>query len=182
MIPEHAKKVFSWILFDTYQWEQELYDGTTTVFEKVKRIDGSCVVAEADGKICISRESQPSRWDFVCLLGGMIERGEDVDEWVRRELLEESGLVSDEWKFLCYHRPGIKVECERKMYLARNCRKVAQPVLDAGERIRLESVEFEEFIELMISWVLDEPFLCKWLLEQHYQDGSWDRIKKMFVG
>ena len=25
-IPENAKKVFSWKLFDVYQWEQELFD------------------------------------------------------------------------------------------------------------------------------------------------------------
>ena len=182
MIPDHAKKVFSWVLFDVYQWEQELFDGTTKTFEKVTRTGGSCVVAEINGKLLISKESQPSRGDFVCLPGGMIERWEKVDDGVKRELLEETGLESDNWIFLCYHKPGIKLECERKIYLVRDCKKVAEPVLDAGEKITPELVEFEEFVDMVISWTIDEPFLAKWLLEKHYRDGSWERVKKMMVG
>ena len=55
-------------------------------------------------------------------------------------------------------------------------------MLDAGEKITPELVEFEEFVDMVISWTIDEPFLAKWLLEKHYRDGSWERVKKMMVG
>ena len=35
-IPENAKRVFKGIIFDVYQWEQELYNGSKAVFEKLK--------------------------------------------------------------------------------------------------------------------------------------------------
>lgn len=35
-IPDHAKCVFKGVIFDVYQWEQKLYNGTTTTFEKLK--------------------------------------------------------------------------------------------------------------------------------------------------
>jgi len=38
-IPDHAKRVFKGVIFDVYQWEQEMYDGARTIFEKVKRTD-----------------------------------------------------------------------------------------------------------------------------------------------
>lgn len=38
-IPENAKLVFKGKIFDTYQWEQEMYDGSRVTFEKIKRPD-----------------------------------------------------------------------------------------------------------------------------------------------
>ena len=38
-IPPDAKRVFKGKIFEAYQWEQELYDGTKTIFEKLARDD-----------------------------------------------------------------------------------------------------------------------------------------------
>ena len=38
-IPANAKKVFHGVIFDVYQWEQEMFDGTKEIFEKLKRPD-----------------------------------------------------------------------------------------------------------------------------------------------
>ena len=43
-MPEHAKKVFSGVMFDVYQWEQEMYDGSTATFEKLTRPDTAQVI------------------------------------------------------------------------------------------------------------------------------------------
>ena len=36
-IPKNATKVFSGKTFDVYQWEQEMFDGSKKIFEKLKR-------------------------------------------------------------------------------------------------------------------------------------------------
>ncbi len=38
-MPANAKRVFKGVVFDTYQWEQDMYDGTKKTFEKLKRPD-----------------------------------------------------------------------------------------------------------------------------------------------
>ena len=59
-IPDNAKKVFGGVLFDVYQWEQELFDGTKTIFEKLKRPDTVVVFPVLDdGKILLTEQEQP---------------------------------------------------------------------------------------------------------------------------
>lgn len=36
-IPSHATKVFSGVIFDVYQWEQELFNGNIATFEALRR-------------------------------------------------------------------------------------------------------------------------------------------------
>ena len=35
-VPKQAKRVFKGVIFDVYQWEQEMFDGTKEIFEKLK--------------------------------------------------------------------------------------------------------------------------------------------------
>ena len=44
-IPEHAKRVFSGIMFDVRQREQEMFDGSTSIFEAATREHTVCVFA-----------------------------------------------------------------------------------------------------------------------------------------
>ncbi len=54
-IPEHAKKVFSGVIFDVYHWEQEMFDGSRATFEKVKRADTVGVYGVLDdGRILLT--------------------------------------------------------------------------------------------------------------------------------
>lgn len=48
-----------------------------------------CVVERSDGALLLVRHSYRRRWG---LLGGLLERGEDVADAARREALEEVGL------------------------------------------------------------------------------------------
>src|SRR3989338_5132089 len=87
-IPENAKKVFDGVLFDVYQWEQKLFDGTKTVFEKLKRPDTVVVFPVLDdGKIILTEQKQPGKELFIGATGGRIDDGEDILEAAKRELL-----------------------------------------------------------------------------------------------
>ena len=60
-IPPHAKRVFKGVIFEVYQWEQEMFDGSVETYEALKRADTAQVIATRRNKILIPLEEQPRR-------------------------------------------------------------------------------------------------------------------------
>lgn len=150
-IPPEAKRVFKGVIFDVYQWEQKMFDGSTATFERLKRPGTVEVIPVSGDKIVLAREQQPGTDEAYTFLGGRQEDGEEPLESAKRELLEESGLASDDWELFRTYEPVGKMDWTIYVYIARGCRKVADQHLDAGEKISLVEVGFEEFVEKTIS-------------------------------
>ena len=149
-IPKSAKKVFAGKLFDVYQWEQELFDGSITTFEKVRTMDiVSIIPVTTDGKIMICKQKQPGTEAFTGVFGGRIDAGETPLEAAKRELLEETGYTSDEFMLWDAVQLFTHFEFGIYLYIAKNCRKIAEPKLDKGEKIEVEYVNFEQFVALI---------------------------------
>jgi len=52
-----SKLVFKGVVFDVYQWEQKMFDGSYEIFEKLKRKDTAMVIPiKKDGKIIITKQ------------------------------------------------------------------------------------------------------------------------------
>jgi 8-oxo-dGTP pyrophosphatase MutT (NUDIX family) len=150
-LPSHAKKVFQGKIFSVFQWEQEMYDGTTAMFEMLKRPGTIQIIPTVGDKILLSHEEQPTKPKSFTFLGGRQETDEEPLVTAKRELLEEAGLESDDWELLkVYHNKG-KIEWDIYLFAARNCKKVAEPNLDAGEKIDVIEVTWEEFLEKVSS-------------------------------
>jgi ADP-ribose pyrophosphatase len=149
-IPDNAKLVFKGVIFDVYHWQQEMFDGSFATFEALKKRESVTVVAVCDGKILINQEEQPGRTPFVAVPGGMCEKGDDPLATAKRELLEETGYVSDDWQewFVSDPLNHAKIEWNNYFYIAKNCKKVADQKLDAGEKITSLLISFEEFLEM----------------------------------
>jgi 8-oxo-dGTP pyrophosphatase MutT (NUDIX family) len=148
-IPEHAQKVFSGIIFDVYQWKQEMYDGSFETFEKLKRVDTVGVIPiTPDGKILISQQEQPSIAPFWGTFGGRIDPGESPFEAAQRELLEESGYTSDQWQLWQAFQPLEKIEWSIYTFIAKNCQPIATSTPDVGEKITIKEVTFNEFLKI----------------------------------
>lgn len=146
-LPDNAKRVFKGVIFDVYQWEQEMFDGSTTIFEKVKRPPTVEIIATVGDKILIEEQDQPDRKNNVNLVSGRVE-SEDILSEAKRELLEETGYASDDWTLYFKHDNHGKVIHDVYYYIARNCKKISEPNLDAGEKIETKLITFEEFIRL----------------------------------
>jgi ADP-ribose pyrophosphatase len=148
-MPNTAKKVFEGKVFEIYQWEQVQFDGSIAVFEKAKRDDTVVVIASLpDKKLLLIEDEQPARGTVLTFPGGRIDAGESPFTAVKRELLEETGYVSDEWTLWKAYQPITKMDWATYIFVARNCNKISEISLDAGERITLMPVTFDELIAL----------------------------------
>ncbi|MEX2052550.1 MAG: NUDIX hydrolase [Candidatus Paceibacterota bacterium] len=150
-IPDYAKKVFDGVIFDVYQWEQEMFDGTKAVFEKLKRPDTVVVFPVLDnGKILLTEQEQPGKDPFIGATGGRVEEGEDILSAAKRELLEESGYEAEEFILWDAQHPTSKIDWVVYTFVAKGIRKVSEINPDAGEKIKLLPLTFEEFINIPV--------------------------------
>jgi ADP-ribose pyrophosphatase len=170
-IPDHAKQVFHGVIFDVYQWEQEMFDGTLETFEMVQRSTSVEAIAIRDNKIVIAHEEQPLKGTFYGLFGGKQELSETSLEACKRELREESGFISDDWELLYSYNSLPRTDFVNDMYVARNVVKVDSQNLDSGEKITILEVNFDEFMELIVKENFRiNPYFVINLLRMHYEN------------
>ena len=149
LIPERAERVFKGIIFDTYHWQQELYDGSSTTFEMLKRPDTVEVFAVKDGKLVIQEQEQPGLgffYDFPC--GRHDIESETELEAGKRELLEETGMRFKNWKLVHVYQPEVKIEWFVYTFVATDFVDQIEQKLDAGEKIKVTLKTLEETKEL----------------------------------
>lgn len=148
-IPSTAKKVFSGKLFDVWQWEQQLFNGKTKTFEKIQRPETVMIIPiTEDEKIVLTEQEQPGEGFFIGLIGGIVDKGEEVLDAAKRELLEESGYTAHD--FILWDAVQLinKIEWPVYTFIAKGLKKEKEMQLDGGERIKLKYVNFDEFIQI----------------------------------
>ena len=86
------------------------------------------------------------------LVAGTCEQGETAEQSARRELLEETGYVSEHWQYL-----GSTIDSSAKLtnymhlFLATNCRHVAGQHLDATEILTVEAVPLKKAVDMVMT-------------------------------
>ncbi len=179
MIPDNAKKVFSGVLFDVYQWPQKMFDGTTATFEMLKRADTAELLVIKDNKIMMQEQEQPNKPTFYCLPGGRIEVGEDPLEGAKRELLEESGFVSESWELYHSVKPLHKLEWHIFVYIVCDAQWSQDPHLDPGEKIKTFWVTLNELLDFVdsgkLAWI--EQDLRMELIRAKYHPPAKEELK-----
>ena len=117
--------------------------------------DASAIVALDEGGNLILKREYRYCYDreLLEIPAGAFEPGETDPLLVaKRELLEETGYVSDDWEYL-----GPTVESSAKLtnfmhiFLARNCRKVALQQLDATEELTVELVPLSKAVDMVMT-------------------------------
>ncbi len=146
-IPSHAKRVFKGVLFDVYQWEQKLFDGTTKTFEGLKRRPAVQIFAVTSEGLILLEEQQPGQKPYLSIPGGNVD-SDNILSCAKRELLEETGLVSDDWTLFRKVELGLSIEFDTYYYIARNCKKTEDQLLDkGGEKIHIKTLPLKKFLE-----------------------------------
>lgn len=147
-IPQNAKRVFHGEIFDVYQWQQTLFDGSVATFERLKRLDTVQVITVVGDTILVQQQEQPDMPSFFSLPGGRLDAGEEPLAAAKRELAEETGYVSDDWELWKTFQPQAKIDWNVYTYIARNCTQKQAQKLDAGERIVNTRVSFDAFLRI----------------------------------
>ena len=181
-IPKHAKKVFNGILFDVYQWEQKLFDKSTTTFEGVVHTPSVQVITiTKEGKLVLLEEIQPNREEpFMSLVGGKLDKGEDYETAARRELLEETGMKCSELEFYKIDREAGHITWNTKYYFAKGCFKVQKQQIDSGERIKVKLFDFDDFICEVAKPKFRNKGFSLMVLQMYYEKKLGEFKKKLF--
>lgn len=153
LIPDNAKCVFKGIIYDVYQWEQEMFDGSKNIFEMLKRPDTVTVIAVVDEKLLILTDEQPHRKAVLSPPGGRVDEGElSTLDAVKRELLEETGYALSNWKLVRVTKTHEKIEHFFYSYVAHGSYTKTQPNVDmGGEKINVHLMKFDEVRNLALS-------------------------------
>ncbi|MDZ7752359.1 MAG: NUDIX domain-containing protein [Gammaproteobacteria bacterium] len=182
-IPPHARRVFQGILFDVYQWEQELFDGSTTTFEAIHRLPSVQIIATTpeDG-IILLMEEQPFVGEFISVPGGRVERDHGPEETARRELLEELGMTAETWTpWRTTHRGGT-IQYQSHDFIARRCRRVRPPEQEPGERIQPFVVGLGQFLDLAADTRFRNKGLSDYLNHLRHTPGAVEKLRRELFG
>lgn len=145
LIPRDAQLVFKGQIFDVYQWEQEMFDGSKATFEMLKRPDTIKVIAIKDDKIVITDEEQPNDRAYYDIPGGRHdEEGETELEAAKRELLEETGMKFKNWRLIKIEQPHTKIDWLVYIFLATEFESQTDQKLDVGEKIDIKLLSLDE--------------------------------------
>ncbi len=126
---------------------------------------------EAGRYLCVRQFRQGIRAVTTEFPAGGIEKdaeghSEDILEAARRELLEETGYASDEWKHLLSipSHPTIS-DNYAHFFVARNCRKVADQSLDETEVLNILHYTAAQIEDLIARGDFQQPdHVAAWLL------------------
>lgn len=149
LIPQQAELKFKGELFDVYQWPQEMFDGSMATFEMLRREDTVEVVAIKDDKIVVTYQTQPCQDWFYAYPGGRHDNpAENELDAAKRELREEAGMIFRDWKLVDVKQPYSKMDWLVYTFVATGFESQGDLILDAGEKIKVLEVTFDELQEL----------------------------------
>lgn len=151
LIPDEAKLVFKGKHFDTYHWPQQLYDGSTTTFEMLKRRDTVQIIAVKDDKLVLIDEQQVRHAPNLHFPTGKVDPNEEWLSAAQREMREETGLQFKHWKLINVVQPNDQIEWFVATYLATECTAADKPELEGGEKSTVLDVDFADLKKQIVA-------------------------------
>ena len=153
-----------------------LPDGSTSSREYIKHPGAVAVLAMLDnGKLVMERQYRyaPQR-EFLELPAGKIDHGEDILLTAKRELLEETGYVAQEWLHLTTAWACIGYSDERLEYFLARGLTHAGRNLDEGEFLEVFELSLPDAIEWIRQGKINDSKSIVGLLwlEKHLNDWS----------
>jgi ADP-ribose pyrophosphatase len=150
--------VYDGKLLKVYRDAVRLPDGSAGAREYIRHPGAVAIVPLFDdGRVLLERQFRyPHRREFIEIPAGKLEPGEPHLETAKRELLEETGYVADEWRRLGVIHPAIAYTDEaidifvaRKLTLKARKLTLKTRKLDAGEFLETFSLPLAEAVQMV---------------------------------
>jgi ADP-ribose pyrophosphatase len=152
LIPDDAEAVFHGNIFDVYQWPQALFDGSSHVFEMLKRPDTVVAICIVDGQILVIDDEQPHFGSRQSFPGGRVDDSDDsIEAAAKREVAEETGYSFKQWRLIQVHQPHNKIEWFVYLFIAWDEAAHDEPHLDPGEKITTKRYDFADIRTLALN-------------------------------
>ncbi len=160
-----------------------MFDGSHHTFERLARQDSVLVIpVMADGRIVLTEQEQPNKPPFITFAGGRVDPGETALQCAKRELLEETGSVSEDVAEWFQITPADKLDWTIHTYIARGCKRVQEQELDPGEKITITYISFEQFLDLAANDKLREKDVTIKVLQAKLDQTKMTELKRLFFG
>ena len=181
--PDGARLVFKGTIFELWQWQQELFDGSFATFESLRRPDTVLVLPVCrNGNLLFVRELHPGKLPKLRTLSGRVETGETPEQTAQRELREEIGLAADEFRLWDAWQPVDKIDWAVYLFVAHNLTQVSKPRSDPGEIVSVHPIPTNGLFEDGLACTLDDPeFVCK-LFETKSSPRKKARVLSLLSG
>jgi ADP-ribose pyrophosphatase len=144
-------RVYDGALLKVQRDRVRLPDGSEGTREYIRHPGAVAIVPLFDdGTVLLERQFRyPHGREFIEVPAGKIDPGEPQLDTARRELLEETGYVAQEWTRLGVIHTAIAYTDEAiALFLARKLTQ-AERKLDQGEFLELLIVDFSEALEMI---------------------------------
>lgn len=129
----------------------EMPDGKPTTFDLL-HADGQefvgVIALTEDNKVVVAHEYYPGP-EMVMddVPGGFVDPGENPEEAMRREFLEETGFEAETWKYLGSYHKDKYMNATWHAFLATGCRRVREQKLETEEFIDVTLLSIDEFLD-----------------------------------
>ncbi len=156
--PLSTRTAYAGKLLTVKEDEVELPDGGRARREYIVHPGAAVIIPLVDAHTVLLEHQYryPLRRHFLELPAGKIEAGEPPEETARRELLEETGYVAQQWEFLTTLHPCVGYSDERiELFLARDLRFHGHPGED-DEFIEMVTMPIDEALEKVFSREITE--------------------------
>ncbi len=146
-----TERVFDGTLLKVHRDAVRLPDGSTGAREYIRHPGAVAIVPLFDdGRVLLERQFRyPHGREFIEIPAGKLEPGEPHLDTAKRELLEETGYVAQEWTRLGVIHTAIAYTDEAiELFVARKLSK-RERNLDDGEFLEILTVDFSEAIAMV---------------------------------
>ncbi len=145
-----STSVFRGNLLDVRCDRVRLPNGHSSLREYVRHQGAAVIIAQReDGKMVFVRQYRyPLQRSFLELPAGKIDPGETAADTAQRELREETGYVSAQWRHLGVMHPCVGYSDERiEIFLATGVRRSSPRQLDENEFIDVLALSLAEALQ-----------------------------------
>jgi len=165
-------------IFTTERVEGTHPSGKTMRFSLIRAVDWVNVIAlTRDEQVVLVRQYRPGI-DSVCIEipGGMVDEGEEPLVAAQRELVEETGYTSREWRPLGVVAPNPAIQNNRlHSFLALDAEATHDMQLDGNEVLALDVLPLAEVHELLRTGRIDHALVVAAFAHLALQLGSLRR-------